>query len=82
MKDITVISVIPYPDELLVELTGEDDAGEIGVVSYQFEYAEEHTDTVRPKHHLDGPHQAAIETALEEHDYQLEHASKPDSQSG
>lgn len=71
MNEPSVASVVQYPDELLVELTGEDDAGEITVVSYQFEYGEERPDTVRPKHDLDEPHRAAIEEALDETDYRL-----------
>lgn len=71
MNDITVTSVVPYSDELLVELTGEDEAGEIVVVSYQFEYAAEQSETVRPKQNLGERHQATIEEALDHTDYQL-----------
>lgn len=71
MDEPTVSTVVSFPDEVLVELTGEDEAGEIGVVSYQFEYASERQNAVRPKQNLDGHHRTIVEDALDENDYRL-----------
>lgn len=74
MNDYSDASVIPYRDELVVELLGTDDYGSLDVVSYQFDYDGESREVVVPKQAIDGGHRSAIEAVLHEKGYRLETA--------
>lgn len=68
---VTDARIIEYQDELLVEVVGRDDRGDIDVVSYQFDYAEG-DGGLRPKGSIAEPHRDMVRDALEEGGYPLE----------
>lgn len=70
MEQIHSSRVIGYQDELLVELLGSDEHGEVDAVTYQFDYGDADR-TVNPKEPIDDAHRAAVETVLEQEGYQL-----------
>lgn len=71
METVTHTSVFPYREELIIELTGQDANGEAVVRTYQFEYAEDPPQTVRPKGEIPSGHESIIERVLAEHEYTL-----------
>lgn len=71
MGAYTDVSVIPYRDELIVELLGTDDHGAVDVVSYQFDYDSESRDVVVPRQSIDGEHISDVAAALEDEGYRM-----------
>lgn len=71
MSEYTDASVTAYRDELIVELFGTDDHGNLDVISYQFDYDDASRDIVVPKGPVDREHISAIETTLEDEGYQM-----------
>lgn len=69
MEKITEILIHPLPEELIVELTGEDVEDDV-VTSYPFEYGEDQTE-VRPKEVIDSKHESAVREALFDAGYSL-----------
>lgn len=65
---ITNCSVYTFSDELIVELTGEDEDGIIVALSYQFEYEHDRT-TVQPKQPVDPEHASYVQDGLDDHGY-------------
>lgn len=69
MEKITEILIHPLPEELIVELTGEDVEDDV-VISYPFEYGEDQTE-VRPREVIDSEHESAVREALFDAGYSL-----------
>lgn len=71
MRDHTDTSVIPYRDELLVELMGTDDYGSVDVMTYQFDYDNDARDIVVPRGEITSGHVSVIEAASADEGYRL-----------
>lgn len=73
MEEITDISVITFGDELLVEILGTDEDGEITVLTYEFEFADSgDSQVVHPKQGIESAYREVIEDALKENEIRLE----------
>lgn len=62
--------VIPYRDEVIVEIQGTDEHGTIDVISYQFAIEDDRR-TLSPKGPLDDSHRPEIEQALRSEGFDL-----------
>jgi hypothetical protein len=69
MERITNVLIHPLPEELVVELVGEDVNDDV-VTAYQFDYGEDQTE-VRPTEVIDSEHELAVREALSDAGYSL-----------
>lgn len=75
MEQVTDGRVISFHNELLVELQGVDERGEIATISYSF--TDKETDkTVSPKEPIHEVHRSAVEQALDQEGYELVHIER------
>jgi hypothetical protein len=66
MDSFDGIRVIEYRDEVIVEVQGTDEHGEIDVISYQFAY-EDKDRSISPKGSVEDDHETIVnETLVEE----------------
>lgn len=71
MPDMSDATVYEYPDEVIVEVIGSDEFGEIAAITYQFSYVDGSGQAVAAKHSIDDAHDEVAEAALTERGYRL-----------
>ena len=69
LQSVDAINTCEYAEEIIVEVMGEDQNGDFGVVSYQLAYEAE--STVAPKGEIDANHEPHVETAVADAGYSI-----------
>jgi hypothetical protein len=69
LESVDDINTCEYENEIIVEVMGEDEHGDFGVVSYQLAYEAE--SAVAPKCEIDGNHEDHVETAVTDAGYSI-----------
>lgn len=71
MADPSDITVYEYPGEVLVEILGSDEFGEVTAVTYQFSYVDSARQAVTADQTIDDAHVEAATDALADQGYRL-----------
>jgi hypothetical protein len=69
VESIDNTNTCEYENEIIVEVLGEDEHGDFGIVSYQFAYEAE--SAVAPKGKIDASHEDHVETAVSDAGYSI-----------
>lgn len=71
MATASDITVYEYPNEVIVEIIGNDEFGEIAAITYQFSYVDGGEGQLAANQGIDDPHLELTRDALAERGYQL-----------
>lgn len=71
MTDVTTSEVYRFGSELLVELVGVGERGDVATITVEFDRVDDGSDRVTPREELSPDHEPHVRTALSEAGYSL-----------